>query len=92
MTQLSGELIYRFLANEQLFVGGRYNQVSGNLLRNSTDEQSINRLAIAAGWFPTRNLLLKVEYADQNYKDFPVNMKEHNGNFNGIVIEAVVGF
>lgn len=92
MTQMSGELIYRFLANEQLFIGGRYNEVQGNLLSKSMDEQSINRLAIAAGWFPTRNLLLKVEYADQNYTDFPTTMKEYNGNFNGVVIEAVVGF
>lgn len=92
MTQISGELVYRFLANEQLFVGGRYNQVNGSLLAGTMDEQTINRLAISAGWFPTRNLLLKMEYVDQNYTDFPTSMKEHNGNFNGVVIEAVVGF
>jgi hypothetical protein len=92
MTQLSGELIYRFLANEQLFIGGRYNQVNGNLLTASMDEQTINRLALSAGWFPTRNLLLKIEGVSQNYKDFPTDMKEYEGKFDGVVIEAVVGF
>ena len=75
---------------EEIYVAGRYNTLSGELFTGSDAEATINRFAIAAGWFPTRNLLLKAEYVNQEYVDFGGNFEE--GVFNGIVIEAVVGF
>jgi hypothetical protein len=89
--QISGEVIYRFLANEQLYVGARYIKATGEL-QGFADEISIDRTAIAAGWFPTKNLLLKGEYVIQNYTDFPGTDIRHEGTFNGFVIQAVVGF
>jgi hypothetical protein len=64
---------------------------------------SVNRLAFSAGWFPTKNLLLKGEYVIQNFgdpgsddfqsdKDFPVGDYRHKGKFSGFMIQAVVGF
>lgn len=102
--QLIAELVYRFLPNEQMYVGSRYIKVTGqpNGLRYSADdtgktpgsqaEVGIDRLAFVAGWFPTKNLLLKFEYMIQNYTDFPKRDYRHEGKVSGFMIEAVIGF
>jgi hypothetical protein len=93
MTQLAGDVIYRFGKNENLYVGGRYNTVNSELLAaGKIQEVSIDRTALAAGWFVTRNVLMKAEYVIQNYKDFPKADFRNGGQFKGYVIEAVVGF
>jgi hypothetical protein len=89
--QYSIEGLYRFLPNEQAFVGARYNSASGDLGGGSSDV-SINRTELSAGWFPSRNLLLKVGYINQDYLDFNADDFRHEGNFNGFMVEAVVGF
>jgi hypothetical protein len=93
MNQLAGDLIYRFGANENFYIGGRYNTLNSEILisGNLTDV-NINRTALAAGWFLTKNVLLKGEYVTQKYKDFPNTDFRNGGKFNGYVIEAVVGF
>ncbi|MDR4989059.1 MAG: hypothetical protein RG741_09510 [Bacteroidales bacterium] len=91
VTQVAGELIYRFLANEQLFVGARYNQVSGEL-PGANGDISIDRIQVALGWYTTKNLLLKLEYVTQNYNDFDPTDYRHGGKFSGFMIEAAVAF
>jgi hypothetical protein len=90
-TQVAGEVIYRFLKDEQMFVGAKYNTVTSRLNGYAADVD-ITRLALAAGWFPTKNLLLKGEYVNQKYEGFKGTDIRSGGKFNGIVIEAVVGF
>lgn len=90
VTQLAGELVYRFLPNEQMYIGGKYNTLKGQI--TGADETRIERMEIAAGWFPISNLLLKLEYVNQQYKDFPNTNILHEGKFNGFILEAVVGF
>ncbi len=90
-TQMAGELIYRFLANEQVFIGAKYNKVTSRL-NGYTDDVNVTRTAIAAGWFPTKNLLLKGEYVNQKYDGFKGTDIRSGAKFNGLVIEAVVGF
>lgn len=90
ITHIGADAIYRFGAKEDLYIGARYNTLSGQLFTNSEDEASINRFAVAAGWFPTQNLLLKAEYVSQQYNDFGGLLEE--GKFSGVMIEAVVGF
>ncbi len=92
VTQIAAEVLYRFLPNEQLFIGGRYNTLSGELAPFGSDDASIDRIQISAGWYPIQQLLLKVEYVNQQYNDFPVTALEHEGEFNGFILEAVVGF
>jgi hypothetical protein len=92
MTQLAGDVIYRFGKEEKVFVGLRYNSVSAALQGFTTGDVKVNRTAFAAGWFLTKNVLLKAEYVDQQYKDFPTTDYRSGGKFNGYVIEAVVGF
>ncbi|RYY97131.1 MAG: hypothetical protein EOO11_11740 [Chitinophagaceae bacterium] len=91
MTQLAGDVIYRFGKAENLFAGARYNTVKA-ALQGVPQDVKIERLALAAGWFLTKNVLLKAEIVDQKYKDFPVADYRNGGKFNGYVIEAVVGF
>jgi hypothetical protein len=88
--QLAGELIYRF-AKDRLYIGGRYNTVTARLAGLSNDVK-VDRVAGAAGWFLTRNVLLKAELVKQQYKDFPAADYRAGGKFNGYVIEAVIGF
>lgn len=93
MTQLAGDVLYRFGKNENLYVGARYNTVNSELVfSGKIQEVNIDRTAFAAGWFVTKNVLLKGEYVQQNYKDFPAADFRNGGKFNGYVVEAVVGF
>lgn len=89
-TQLGAELIYRFGKNENLYVAGRYNNVSGETLAG--DEVDVTRFNIGAGWFMTKNILVKFEYVNQKYDGYAENNILHEGKFNGFVAEAVIAF
>jgi hypothetical protein len=93
-SQLAASVVYRFLKDEQLYVGARYNSVSGRLFGYSDTEGDItvNRMQIAAGWFPTENLLVKLEYVKQDYLDFKTTDVRSELNFSGVMVEASVGF
>ena len=101
-SQYAVEGIYRFGKNESTFLGVRYNSVTATLANNGKGtgagaivypgDVTVNRFAIAGGWFLTKNVLLKAEYVNQEYKDFPTADYRCTGKFNGYVIEAVVGF
>jgi len=90
-TQLAFEGVFRFLSNEQAFIGARYNTVTSRLSGYTTDVD-ITRLTFAGGWFPTKNLLLKGEYVTQDFEGFKGNDIRNEGKFSGVVIQAVVGF
>lgn len=88
--QYDVELSYRFLKNEQLVISGRYNSASGDM--GFGNDVTVTRYAGALGWYLTKNLLFKVEYVNQTYTDFPVNDLRYQGKFNGLMVEAAVGF
>jgi hypothetical protein len=106
--QYAVEGLYRFGRTENVFLGLRYNSVSARLANNTsvtpapggtgagpityTGDVTVNRFAVAGGWFLTRNVLLKAEYVNQLYNDFPSADYRSTGKFNGYVVEAVVGF
>lgn len=91
-TQTGAELIYRFGSKEQLYVGGRYNAVTGEA-SDVAPTRSISRTNIGGGWYLNRNILTKVEYVNQSYSDAGWNGTKFQGaEFNGFVIEAVIGF
>lgn len=89
-TQLSGELIYRFGAEEDLYLGARYNTVNGELA--SGNDITVNRFQLGAGWFMTKNILMKAEYVNQDYNDYPASDIHYEGNFKGFTLEAAISF
>ncbi|MFY7652692.1 MAG: hypothetical protein ACOVQE_08300, partial [Chitinophagaceae bacterium] len=90
-SQYAVDGIYRFGKEENVYLGVRYNGVTARL-NGMTSDVKVNRLAIAGGWFITKNTLLKMEYVSQQYKNFLVSDFRNGGKFNGLVVEAVVGF
>lgn len=90
-TQLGAELLYRFGTTEQLYVGGRYNQVKGTMT-NVADEITIDRVNVGAGWYMTQNVMAKVEYVKQTYDGYPSMSKYAGAEFDGVNVEAVISF
>jgi hypothetical protein len=89
--QYAGELVYRFLPREQVYVGARYNTASGRLTGIPTDVR-VDRVQVAGGWFITPGVLAKLEYVRQEYEDFPATDIRSGGKFHGIMLEGVVSF
>lgn len=100
--QYAVDVVYRFFKAENVFLGLRYNSASARLASSTagtgagpvtyTGDVTVNRMAVAGGWFLTKNILMKGEYVIQKYKDFPVADYRAGGKFKGYVIEAVIGF
>ncbi|MCR9051845.1 MAG: hypothetical protein NXI25_17210, partial [bacterium] len=90
MTQVAADVLYRFGKNEDFYIGGRYNTVNADV--SSDASVTINRYQIGGGWFVIDNILLKAEYVNQEYLDFAPGSLLSDGNFSGLMIEAVVGF
>lgn len=90
-TQLGGELLYRFGSKEQLYLGGRYNTISGQLQGQETNKVTVNRYNIGGGWYLTKNILTKIEYMRQEYVDY-TSAQFMGGKFSGLMIEATIGF
>ncbi|MDU8886527.1 hypothetical protein RXV94_10180 [Yeosuana sp. MJ-SS3] len=88
-TQFAGEVIYRFGASENFFLGGRYNKVNSE---QSFGDVDIDRVQFSAGYFLTKNILAKVEYVNQKYDGYPDDNVFYDGKFNGLMIEAVISF
>jgi hypothetical protein len=91
-TQLAAELLYRFGHDEKLYVGVRYNTVSGKPLESATENLKINRVNVGVGWFISKNILTKVEYVNQQYKGNAWTGRFAGAEFSGVNIEAVISF
>jgi hypothetical protein len=90
LRQLVGEGLYRF-ANDQLYLGGRYDVVKGQLIGIANDV-TVRRTQLGGGWFVTPNVLSKLEFVQQRYLDFPTTDVRSGGKFQGFMIEGVVAF
>jgi len=94
--QYAADLVYRFGKTEQFYIGGRYNIVSGKL-SNAAEKVNVNRFESSLGWFMTKNIIAKVAYTNQNYKDYAQYSGNslndlYGGSFNGIMFEAAISF
>jgi hypothetical protein len=90
LRQLVGEGLYRF-ASDQLYLGGRYNVVKGQLAGIANDI-TVRRTQFGGGWFVTPNVLSKLEFVQQKYLDFPTTDIRNGGKFQGFMVEGVVAF
>jgi hypothetical protein len=89
--QYAGEGVYRFTENDKLFLGARYNTANGNLV-GVTPKVSVDRWQLGGGWFLTPNVLMKAEWVNQKYNDFPTTDIRNGGKFKGLMVEGVVAF
>ncbi len=100
------DAVYRFGTREQFFAGAKYNNVNGTqtfgqstaatvaagISQGIRQDISIDRVAFAAGWFITRNILVKGEYVTQKYKDYPTGDILQGGKFSGFVLQGSIAF
>ena len=105
-TQLAADVLYRFGTHEKFYVGAKYNTLSGaqvfgqsttattfgGINQGKRADITVDRIAIAAGWFVTRNVLVKGEYVSQRYKDYPDGDLLQNGQFTGFVLQGSIAF
>jgi len=89
--QYAVDAIYRFMPDEKLFVGARYNKAEGNLL-GIADKVGADRYQVSAGWFILPGLMAKGEYVSQKYTGYPTTNIKNGGRFNGLMFEGVVAF
>lgn len=91
-TQIGAELLYRFGGKEQFYGGGRFNSVSAKDTKDA-DVKDLQRINVGAGWYMTRNMLAKVEYVTSSYSGDGYKGTALEGfEYNGVVVEAVIGF
>ena len=104
--QVVVELLYRIGARDQFFAGVKYNSLNGTQVfgqsTSSTTAGGINqgtrvdisvvRTALAAGWFATKNILIKGEYVKQEYLDYPTGDLLEGGKFSGFVLQGSIAF
>jgi hypothetical protein len=91
-TQYAADLIYRFpQRSENFWIGVRYNTVTAAIQGNSQDI-TINREVASAGWFLTRNIMLKAEYVNQVYQHYDNTNILNGGKFYGTMLEASIAF
>jgi hypothetical protein len=83
--------VYRFLADEKLFVGARYNKAQGGLV-GVTGDAGARRYEVSGGWFITPSVMAKAEYLQQTYFGYPTDNIKHGGEFKGMMLEGVIGF
>lgn len=91
-TQLAGELLYRFGADEQFYVAGRYNTVRGKRTENDPETLSLHRINFGGGWFLTPNIVTKVEYVSQRYTGGAWTGRFAGAEFSGVNVEAGISF
>jgi hypothetical protein len=90
--QYAADLIYRFPAHKENFwIGARYNTVKA-ALHGYSQNITIDRDVASAGWFLTRNIMLKAEYVHQDYKNYPDANILNGGKFYGTMLEASIAF
>jgi hypothetical protein len=90
--QYAADLIYRFPAHsENFWVALRYNTVKAALQGYSQDI-TVDRGVVSAGWFLTKNIMLKTEYVHQDYKNYPDANLLNGGKFYGTMLEASIAF
>ena len=89
--QYALDTVYRFLPDEKMFVGVRYNKAEGRLA-GITDNVGAKRWEVGGGWFVTPNVLAKAEYVNQKYFGYPTTNIKNGGQFNGLMLEGVIGF
>ena len=92
----AAEALYRF--SDRLYTGVRYSAADADRLRDTASEGSVQRLQVGGGFWATDNLLVKLEYVTQDYRDFLVGdlvsgvQAWRDPSFDGLVAEVSFSF
>jgi hypothetical protein len=89
--QYAVDTVYRFMPDESVFVGLRYNKATGAIAGVAGDVGA-NRWQTGGGWFVTPHVLAKAEYVRQTYFGYPTTNIRNGGKFHGMMLEGVVAF
>jgi hypothetical protein len=89
--QVALDTVYRFMPDENMFVGARYNKAHGELA-GITGDAGATRWQFSGGWFITANVLAKAEYVNQKYFGYPAANIKNGAQFKGFMMEGVVAF
>ena len=92
VTQYAADVLYRFPAKlETYWIGARYNSVTATNHLNASDI-TINRIVATAGTFVTKNVMMKLEYVNQEYQNFQPTDIRSDAKFSGLVFSTVLAF
>ncbi|WP_369047627.1 hypothetical protein [Tenacibaculum sp. UWU-22] len=90
--QFASDIVYRFGKTDNFYAGFKYNTASGKLSNADANKVSVNRIETGLGWYMTKNVMSKLIYVNQDYKDYPATSNFAGANFKGFAFEAVVSF
>lgn len=89
--QYAADLIYKF--NSKTYVGLRHNRAMQVKDDGEDSDKEVWRSQLAVGHFLTENALMKLEYVQQEYKDFEdAGDLRSGGEFSGLIAEGSVHF
>lgn len=91
LQQFAIEAVYYLFPNDNVSIGARYNKVDGQNAFTNNDV-NISRVQLAGTWYITNNILLKLEYVDQDYDDFAAGTARDGAEFDGIVLEGSISW
>jgi len=79
------------------YLAGRYNQANAKTIAGTSSNATVNRIQAGFGFWFTQEVLLKLEYVNQQYKDFPAGYNglpdiAGNPSFSGVLSEFSVKF
>lgn len=88
--QTALDAVYR-LADDRAYLAARWNSASG-ALPSIAGDVGVTRIQIGGGLFITDNILGKLEYVTQTYRDYPTNDRHFGGQFKGLMLQGAVLF
>jgi hypothetical protein len=88
--QTAIDAVYR-LGHDRAYLAARWNSASG-ALPSIAGDVGVTRVQIGGGLFITDNILGKLEYVTQTYRDFPTTDRHFGGEFKGLMLQGAVLF
>ena len=93
----AGDVVWRF--NRNIYAAARYSTAEADSIAGKVSTGKVDRYQIGGGFWLTRNLLMKVEYVDQQYEGFRQGEMVNNNiqawrspSFNGLITEVSFSF
>ena len=94
---VAGDVVYRI--TPALYAAARYSNASTSMLAGAASNGTVDRYQIGGGLWLSKNLLVKMEYVNQQYDGFAVGQVVNNGiqawknpSFSGVISEVSFSF